>query len=114
MIEIKTPEFPESIADGEIATWHVGVGEAVKRDQVLVDIETDKVVLEVVAPVDGQLTKIMKEAGDTVLAEEVLGEFEAGDVTDDVTAPASTPRPVDPGCDRETNVTGQSRCEKTR
>ena len=81
MIEIKAPEFPESIADGEIATWHVSLGESVKRDQVLVDIETDKVVLEIVAPEDGKLTKIIKDAGDTVLAEEVLGEFEPGAVT---------------------------------
>jgi 2-oxoglutarate dehydrogenase E2 component (dihydrolipoamide succinyltransferase) len=81
MIEIKTPEFPESIADGEIATWHVALGASVKRAEVLVDIETDKVVLEVVAPEDGKLTKILKEAGDTVLAEEVLGEFEPGAVT---------------------------------
>jgi 2-oxoglutarate dehydrogenase E2 component (dihydrolipoamide succinyltransferase) len=80
MIEIKTPEFPESIADGEVAAWHVAVGEPVKRDTVLVDIETDKVVIEVVAPEDGKLTKIIKAQGETVLAEEVLGEFEAGEV----------------------------------
>jgi len=81
MIKIKAPEFPESIADGEIAAWHVEVGEGVVRDQVLVDIETDKVVLEVVAPVDGALSKILKEVGATVLAEEVLAEFEAGEVS---------------------------------
>ncbi|MBQ62252.1 MAG: dihydrolipoyllysine-residue succinyltransferase [Gammaproteobacteria bacterium] len=81
MIEIKTPEFPESIADGEIATWHVKVGESVRRDQILVDIETDKVVIEVVAPADGVLQKILKKEGETVFAEEVLGEFEAGDVS---------------------------------
>ena len=80
MVEIKAPQFPESIADGEVAVWHVAVGEAVRRDQVLVDIETDKVVLEVVAPLDGMLTVIHKAEGDTVLAEEVLGEFEAGEV----------------------------------
>jgi 2-oxoglutarate dehydrogenase E2 component (dihydrolipoamide succinyltransferase) len=80
MVEIKAPQFPESIADGEVAVWHVAVGEAVRRDQVLVDIETDKVVLEVVAPSDGMLTVIHKAEGDTVLAEEVLGEFEAGEV----------------------------------
>jgi 2-oxoglutarate dehydrogenase E2 component (dihydrolipoamide succinyltransferase) len=78
MIEIKAPEFPESIADGEIAAWHVSAGEAVKRDQVLVDIETDKVVLEVVAPSDGVVTEILKGEGDTVLAEEILAKFEAG------------------------------------
>lgn len=79
MTEIKAPEFPESIADGEIATWHVEVGESVKRDQLIVDIETDKVVLEVVAPSDGMVSEIRKQAGETVLAEEVLGIFEAGE-----------------------------------
>jgi 2-oxoglutarate dehydrogenase E2 component (dihydrolipoamide succinyltransferase) len=78
MIEVKAPEFPESIADGEIATWHVQVGESVKRDQVLVDIETDKVVLEVVAPVDGHLSEILRQEGETILAEEILAHFVAG------------------------------------
>ena len=76
MIEIKAPQFPESIADGEVATWHVDIGEQVRRDQVLVDIETDKVVLEVVAPSDGTLTAIYKREGSTVMAEEILGDFE--------------------------------------
>jgi 2-oxoglutarate dehydrogenase E2 component (dihydrolipoamide succinyltransferase) len=93
MIEIKAPEFPESIADGEIATWHVQVGDNVKRDQILVDIETDKVVLEVVAPVDGHLSDILKQEGDTVLAEEILAHFVAGDSSAAETpkAAASTP-----------------------
>jgi 2-oxoglutarate dehydrogenase E2 component (dihydrolipoamide succinyltransferase) len=81
MIEIKAPEFPESIADGEVAVWHVEIGESVKRDDILVDIETDKVVLEVVAPADGVLTNILKAEGETILAEEVLAEFEAGEVS---------------------------------
>ena len=93
MTEIKAPEFPESIADGEIAAWHVQVGESVRRDQVLVDIETDKVVLEVVAPADGKLTEILKQEGDTVLAEEVLAHFTAGDVSDDTPAPAGDAAP---------------------
>jgi 2-oxoglutarate dehydrogenase E2 component (dihydrolipoamide succinyltransferase) len=80
MLEIKAPQFPESIADGEVAVWHVAVGEVVRRDQVLVDIETDKVVLEVVAPADGTLIVIRKAEGETVLAEEVLGEFDSGEV----------------------------------
>lgn len=96
MIEIKAPEFPESIADGEVAAWHVAVGESVKRDQVLVDIETDKVVLEVVAPVDGTLIKILKEEGETVLAEEVLGEFEAGEVSVSAETVAVEPTQVEP------------------
>ncbi|MDG1206970.1 MAG: 2-oxoglutarate dehydrogenase complex dihydrolipoyllysine-residue succinyltransferase [Pseudomonadales bacterium] len=78
MTEIKAPEFPESIADGEIATWHVQVGDAVRRDQLLVEIETDKVVLEVVAQEDGQITEILKGEGETVLAEEVLALYKAG------------------------------------
>ena len=75
MIEIKAPQFPESITDGEIASWHFAVGDEVRRDQVLVEVETDKVVLEVVAPADGKLTAIHKQEGDTVLAEELLAEF---------------------------------------
>ena len=85
--EIKAPQFPESVADGTVATWHKAVGEAVSRDELLVDIETDKVVLEVVAPADGVLTAIHKDVGETVLSEELLGIFEAG-------AAASTPAPV--------------------
>ena len=77
MIEIKAPQFPESITDGEIAVWHFAVGDEVRRDQVLVDVETDKVVLEVVAPADGKLTEIHKQEGDTVLADELLAEFVA-------------------------------------
>ncbi|MBA58107.1 MAG: dihydrolipoyllysine-residue succinyltransferase [Gammaproteobacteria bacterium] len=76
MIEIKAPQFPESIADGEVAEWHAKVGQSVRRDDPLVDIETDKVVLEVVAPDDGVLVKIHKQPGDTVTAEEVLGHFD--------------------------------------
>ncbi|XID75231.1 2-oxoglutarate dehydrogenase complex dihydrolipoyllysine-residue succinyltransferase [Alkanindiges sp. WGS2144] len=76
--EIKAPVFPESVADGTVATWHKKVGEAVSRDEVIADIETDKVVLEVVAPADGSLTNIAKQEGDTVLSGEVIATFEAG------------------------------------
>ena len=76
--EIKAPQFPESVADGTVATWHKKEGEAVKRDELLVDIETDKVVLEVVAPSDGVVGKILKDEGDTVESQEVLGHLEAG------------------------------------
>lgn len=60
-IEIKVPVLPESVADATIATWHVKVGEQVSRDQNLVDIETDKVVLEVVAPEDGHIGEFLFE-----------------------------------------------------
>ena len=76
--EIKAPVFPESVADGTVATWHKKVGEAVSRDEVIADIETDKVVLEVVAPADGTLTSIAKPEGETVLSGEVIAIFEAG------------------------------------
>ena len=78
--EIKAPVFPESVADGTIATWHKQVGEPIARDEVICDIETDKVVLEVVAPADGQLVQIVKDEGDTVLSSEVIAQFEAGAV----------------------------------
>jgi 2-oxoglutarate dehydrogenase E2 component (dihydrolipoamide succinyltransferase) len=77
-IEIKAPTFPESIADGTVATWHKQPGEAVSRDELLVDIETDKVVLEIVAPADGAISEIIKAEGDTVLSDELIGVFEAG------------------------------------
>ena len=94
MIEIKAPQFPESIADGEVATWHAKVGEVVKRDQLLVDIETDKVVLEVAAPAEGKLTVIHKATGETVLAEELLGEFETGAADSAASVPATPAPPV--------------------
>lgn len=77
-IEIKAPQFPESVADGTVATWHKQEGDAVKRDELLVDIETDKIVLEVVAASDGVMGKILKGEGETVESEEVLGILEAG------------------------------------
>lgn len=79
--EIKAPVFPESVADGTIATWHKQPGEAVARDEVICDIETDKVVLEVVAPADGTIAQIIKNEGDTVLSSEVIAQFEAGAVS---------------------------------
>lgn len=77
-IEIKVPVLPESVADATIATWHVQAGEQVSRDQNLVDIETDKVVLEVVAPEDGSIAEFLAEEGDTVLGEAIIAKFVAG------------------------------------
>ncbi|MFY0989926.1 2-oxoglutarate dehydrogenase complex dihydrolipoyllysine-residue succinyltransferase [Halomonas sp. C05BenzN] len=76
--EVKAPTFPESIQEGTVASWHKQVGEAVKRDEVLADIETDKVVLEVVAPADGALTEIKAEEGSQVESEAVLALFAEG------------------------------------
>ena len=77
-IEIKAPTFPESVADGTVATWHKQPGDAVKRDELIVDIETDKVVLEVLATADGVLGPIVKGEGDTVLSDELLGSIVEG------------------------------------
>ena len=90
-IEIKAPTFPESVADGTIATWHKKPGESCKRDELLVDVETDKVVLEVVAPEDGVLTEIIKGEGDTVLSGELMAHFEAGASGVETKATAVTP-----------------------
>lgn len=87
-IEIKAPPFPESVADGTVATWHKQVGESVQRDELLVDIETDKIVLEIVATEDGVLKEIVKDAGETVESGEVLGTLEPGAAAADTSAAA--------------------------
>ena len=74
--EIKSPTFPESVADGTIANWVKKEGDQVKQDEVIAEIETDKVVLEVVAPFDGKISKVLKPAGETVLSAELIAEFE--------------------------------------
>ena len=79
--EIKSPTFPESVIDGTIANWIKQEGDTVSQDEVIAEIETDKVVLEVVAPFDGELKKIVKNAGDTVTSAEVIAEFERGDAS---------------------------------
>ncbi|HEX7338954.1 MAG TPA: 2-oxoglutarate dehydrogenase complex dihydrolipoyllysine-residue succinyltransferase [Rhodanobacteraceae bacterium] len=77
-IELKVPVLPESVSDATIADWHKKVGDAVTRDENLVDLETDKVVLEVPAPVDGVLKEIKFESGDTVTSQQILALIEEG------------------------------------
>ena len=86
-IEIKAPTFPESVADGTVATWHKQPGDAVKRDELIVDIETDKVVMEVLAEADGVMGDIAKPEGETVLSGEVLGTLKDGEAA--AAAPAA-------------------------
>ncbi len=93
-IDIKAPTFPESVADGTISTWHKKPGQPCKRDELLADIETDKVVLEIVAPADGVLAKVLKNEGDTVLTEEVIAHFEAGAVAEPEPAGAEKSAPA--------------------
>ena len=76
MIEVKVPVLPESVADATIATWHKKPGDAVKRDENLVDLETDKVVLEVPAPADGILKEIKQDTGATVISQQLLAVIE--------------------------------------
>lgn len=76
--EIKAPTFPESVAEGSVAAWHKKPGDSVERDELLVEIETDKVVLEVLAPEAGTLSEVMAEEGDTVESEQVLGKIGEG------------------------------------
>ncbi|MFK3863895.1 2-oxoglutarate dehydrogenase complex dihydrolipoyllysine-residue succinyltransferase [Pseudoalteromonas rhizosphaerae] len=99
--EIKVPVLPESVADASVATWHVSVGDKVSRDQNLVDIETDKVVLEVVAPHDGVITEISQEEGATVLGDQVIGiigEADAAAPTEDAKSEAA------PASDKQENA----------
>lgn len=91
-IDIKAPQFPESVAEGSVASWHKRPGEACRRDEVVADIETDKVVLEVVAPADGAIAEILKDTGATVLSQEVIARFVAGATAaapDSAAAPAA-------------------------
>ena len=74
-IKIKSPTFPESVADGTVANWLKKEGETVNQDEVIAEIETDKVVLEVLAQSDGVISKIIKSEGDIVSSAEVIGEF---------------------------------------
>lgn len=75
VIEIKSPTFPESVAEGTIASWVKKEGEFIKQDEVIVEIETEKVVLEVVAPFDGVISEIIKPAGDIVKSAELIARF---------------------------------------
>jgi 2-oxoglutarate dehydrogenase E2 component (dihydrolipoamide succinyltransferase) len=89
-IEIKVPVLPESVADALLLDWNKQVGDSVKRDEIIVEVETDKVVLEVPAPVDGILTEIVEQAGATVLAEQVLARIEPGAAAPASEAPAES------------------------
>ena len=77
-IEIKVPQLPESVADATLVTWHKQVGQAVSRDENLADLETDKVVLEVPAPVNGVLKELRIVAGTSVTSGQVLAVLEEG------------------------------------
>jgi len=88
-VEVKVPILPESVADAIIATWHKKPGDVVKREENLVDLETDKVVLEVPSPVDGVLVSIIKQTGDSVTSQELIATIAEGTA-------AAAPAPASP------------------
>lgn len=93
-IEVKVPVLPESVADATVAAWHKKVGDKVTRDENLLDLETDKVVLEVPAPADGVLTEILFQTGDTVNSGQLLAKITAGAAEASVSAPAKEEKPT--------------------
>ena len=98
-IEIKAPTYPESVQEGTLATWYKHAGDSVSRDELIVDIETDKVVLEVVAPASGILAEVFKAEGDIVLSNEILARIEEG-------AAAETASPAAAKVEPDTEVGG--------
>jgi 2-oxoglutarate dehydrogenase E2 component (dihydrolipoamide succinyltransferase) len=98
-IEIKAPTFPESVADGVVSAWHKVAGESVARDELLVEIETDKVVMEVVAPAPGVIEAILVGEGETILSETLLATLAEGESAEVPTAKlpqAKVPQPKVP------------------
>ena len=97
-IEILVPDLPESVADATVATWHKKVGDTVKRDEVIVEIETDKVVLEVPALSDGVLAEVVQAEGETVVSKQLLGKIstaQEGDVSSAMLKVTNEPTPSD-------------------
>lgn len=97
-IEILVPDLPESVADATVATWHKKVGDTVKRDEVIVEIETDKVVLEVPALSDGVLAEVVQAEGETVVSKQLLGKIstaQEGDVSSTTLKATNEPTPSD-------------------
>src|SRR5580698_10803653 len=93
-IEVKVPVLPESVSDATIAAWHKKAGDAVKRDENLVDLETDKVVLEVPSPVDGVIKELKFQTGDTVNSQQVIAVIEEGAAAPAPAAAAAAPAPA--------------------
>ncbi|HHF5607404.1 TPA: 2-oxoglutarate dehydrogenase complex dihydrolipoyllysine-residue succinyltransferase [Haemophilus influenzae] len=97
-IEILVPDLPESVADATVATWHKKLGDTVKRDEVIVEIETDKVVLEVPALSDGILAEVVQAEGETVVSKQLLGKIstaQEGDVSSATLKATNEPTPSD-------------------
>ncbi|MGX9417270.1 2-oxoglutarate dehydrogenase complex dihydrolipoyllysine-residue succinyltransferase [Vibrio sp. RC27] len=107
-IEILVPDLPESVADATVATWHKQPGEAVERDEVLVDIETDKVVLEVPAPESGVLESIIELEGATVLSKQLLAKLKPGAVAGEPTKDSTEKTEPSPDKRHKASLTEES------
>ena len=83
-VKIKSPTYPESVSDGTISNWVKKEGESVKQDELIAEIETDKIVLEVLSPIDGEISKIIKNEGDIVLSGELIAEVEKNHISTSV------------------------------
>src|SRR6478672_5606442 len=92
-VEVKVPQLPESVAEATLVSWHKKIGEAVARDENLVDVETDRVVLELPAPVAGVLAEIRKGDGSTVAGQEVIAVLDSDGSAAAVAAPAAATTP---------------------
>ena len=99
-IEVKVPVLPESVAEATLLDWHKNVGDSVKRDENIVDIETDKVVLEVPAPQDGIITEHRRASGDTVTAQEIIAILTPGEVSEQAPPAADSSEEKTPATDQ--------------
>ncbi|WP_152975750.1 2-oxoglutarate dehydrogenase complex dihydrolipoyllysine-residue succinyltransferase [Ferrovum sp. JA12] len=95
IIEVKVPQLSESVAEATLLTWNKAVGEMVTRDENLIDVETDKVVLELPAPASGKLVSILKKQGDQVVSDEVIATIDTEAKTDQTEEPASNAAVID-------------------
>ncbi|KHT46285.1 2-oxoglutarate dehydrogenase complex dihydrolipoyllysine-residue succinyltransferase [Vibrio sinaloensis] len=107
-IEILVPDLPESVADATVATWHKQPGDTVERDEVLVDIETDKVVLEVPAPEAGVLEAIIEEEGATVLSKQLIAKLKPGAVAGEPTTDTTESTEASPDKRHKASLTEES------
>ena len=94
LIEVKVPQLSESVAEATLVSWHKREGESVARDENLIDVETDKVVLELPAPTAGVLVKILKGDGSTVVAGEVIAHLDSEAGATVAAAASAEPAPV--------------------
>ena len=107
-VDILVPDLPESVADATVATWHKKPGDTVKRDEVLVEIETDKVVLEVPASADGILDAVLEDEGTTVTSRQILGRLREGNSTGKETSAKSEEKDSTPAQRQQASLAEQN------